>query len=105
MSYARQNQPQSKLESHSSDWESLQLWSSNDSSSKLTYLIEREALPPTFRSREINSSTKPLLSLTLGLTLCLILYGLGLITLNKNIPSLTHLTFDIIIAKQTSLEK
>ena len=105
MSYARQNQPQSKLESHSSDWESLQLWSSNDSSSKLTYLIEREALPTTFRSREINSSTKPLLSLTLGLTLCLILYGLGLITLSKNIHSLTHLTFDIIIAKQTSLEK
>ncbi len=111
MSYARQNQPQSErprrphsrinqttglpltssnLESHSSDWESLQLWSSNDSSSKLTYLIEREALPTTFRSREINSSTKPLLSLTLGLTLCLILYGLGLITLSKNIPSLTE---------------
>ncbi len=84
MSYARQNQPQSKLESHSSDWKSLQLWSPNDSSSKLTCLIEREALPTNtnVRSREIESSTKPLLWLTLGLTLGLILYGSGLITQN-----------------------
>ena len=90
MSVDRQNQTQSKLESHSSDWESLQLWSTNDSSSKLTYLIEREALTTTDRSREINSPTKPLLFLTLGLMLCLILYSLGLITLSRNIHSLTQ---------------
>ena len=92
MSYARQNQPQSKLESHSSDWKSLQLWSPNDSSSKLTCLIEREALPTNtnVRSRAIESSTKPLLWLTLGLTLGLILYGSGLITLSNSIHSLTQ---------------
>ncbi len=90
MFYVRQNQPHSKLESHSSDWESLQLWSTNDSSSKLTYLIEREALPNDLRSREINSSTKSLWFLTLGLMLCLILYSLGLITLSRNIHSLTQ---------------
>ena len=90
MSKAHQNQPQSQLESHHSDWESLQLWSTNDSSSKLTSLIEREALPTNVREPEINSSTKPLLFLTLGLTLCLILYSLGLITLSNNIHSLTQ---------------
>ena len=44
MSYASQNQSQSKLEMHASDWESLQLWSTNNSTGKLTCLIEREAL-------------------------------------------------------------
>ena len=90
MSYASQNQLQSKLESHSSDWESLQLWSTNDSSSKLTCLIEREALPNNVQLREIESSTKPLLWLALGLTLCLILSGSGLIILSKNIHSYTQ---------------
>ncbi len=90
MSKAHQNQPQSQLESHRSDWESLQLWSTNDSSSKLTSLIEREALPTNVQEPENSSSTKPLLFLTLGLTLCLILYGLGLITLSNNIHSLTQ---------------
>ena len=90
MSVERQNRTQSKLEFHSSDWESLQFWSTNNSSSKLTYLIEREALPPTDQEREINSPTKPLLFLTLGLMLCLILYSLGLIALSRNIHSLTQ---------------
>ena len=82
--------PQSKLDSHSSNWESLQLWSTNDSSSKLTCLIEREALPTNVRSREIESSLKPLLWLALGMTLCLILLGSGLIILSKNIHSHTQ---------------
>ena len=90
MSYERPKQPESKLESHSSDWESLQLWSTNDSSGKLTCLIEREALPTNVRSREIESSKKPLLFLTLGLTLCLILSSSGLIILSKNIHSPTQ---------------
>ena len=90
MSYASQNQPQSKLESHSSDWESLQLWSTNDSSSKLTCLIERETLTTNVRSREIKSSKKSLPWLTLGLMLSVILYASGLITLSKSIHSLTQ---------------
>ena len=83
MSYSHHNQPQSKLESHSSDWESLQLWSTNDSSSKLTCLIERETLTTNVRSREIKSSKKSLPWLTLGLMLSVILYASGLITLTR----------------------
>ena len=90
MSYSRQNQLQSKLESNSSDWESLKLWSTNDSSSNLTYLIEREALSTNVRQQETKSSTKPFLFLIFGFTLCLILYSLGLITLSTNIHSLTR---------------
>ena len=60
----------------------------------MTYLIEREALPTTVQhtvqQTEVNSSTKPFLSLIFGLTLCLILYSLGLITLSKNIHSHTQ---------------
>ena len=65
MSSTHRKQPQSKLESNSSDWESLKLWSTNDSSSKLTHLIEREALStsvqplsPTIQQKEVKSSTK-----------------------------------------------
>ena len=94
----RRKQPQSELESNNSDWESLKFWSANCSSVNLTYLIEREALPTTVQhtvqhtvqQTEVNSSTKPFLSLIFGLTLCLILYSLGLITLSKNIHSHTQ---------------
>ena len=90
MSYDFPNQPQSKLESHSSDWESLQLWSTNGSSIKLTCQIEREALTTNVRSRKIESSKKPLLWLALGLMLSVTLYGSGLIILSKNIHSHTQ---------------
>ena len=90
MSSIFRKQPLSKLESNSSDWESLKLWSTNDSSGKLTHLIEREALSATVQQREAKSSTKTFLFPIFGLTLCLILYGLGLITLSKNIHSFTQ---------------
>ena len=88
MSLTRRKQPQSKSEFNNSDWESLKLWSTNDSSSRLNHLIEREALPATVQQREVKSSTKTFC--LLGFTLCLILYSLGLITLSTNIHSHTQ---------------
>lgn len=90
MSYYNRQQPSSKLESHPSEWESLTLWSTNDSSSRLTHLIEREALSTHVPSPVINTSTKPSLLLVIGLNLCLMGYSLGLILLSQNLHSLTR---------------
>ena len=57
MSSTRRKQPESELESDSCDWESLKLWSTNDSSSRLNHLIEREALSATAEDRTSNHTT------------------------------------------------
>ena len=90
MSDYHPQQPQSPLESHPVDGESLTLWSTNDSSSRLTHLIEREALSPFVSAPEIQTSTKTNCLLVVGLTLCLMWYGLGLILFSQNLPALTQ---------------
>ena len=90
MSDYHPQQPLSPLESHHIDGESLKLWSTNDSSSKLTHLIEREALSPPVSSPEIQTSTKTNWFRAVGLTLCLMCYGLGLILFSQNLHALTQ---------------
>ena len=91
MSDYHPQQPQSPLESHPVDEESLTLWLTNDSSSRLTHLIETEALSPFVSAPEIQTSTKTNCWLVVGLTLCLMWYGFGLILFSQNLPALTPL--------------
>jgi hypothetical protein len=88
--YSHENQPQSKKEATYSDSESLKPWSTNNSNAQLTPLIEKEALSDAPVEREISSPTKQLYSIIFGLTLCSLLYGLGLTLLSQTIYSLAQ---------------